>query len=143
MKILFVCTGGICRSPMAEIIFENLAKAHKRTDIFVRSAGVDAQPSELTSDLALKALKECGEGAHKPFQSTKFTPEMVKEFNYIFCMAACHKHRIDPQNIYKNVRVLTANDVRDPWGYGIDVYKNVCKQLQTALKELYDMICRT
>jgi len=42
MKILMVCTGNICRSPMAEGIARTLLKAAKRDDISVDSAATHA-----------------------------------------------------------------------------------------------------
>ena len=42
MKILMVCTGNICRSPMAEGIARALLKAAKRDDISVDSAATHA-----------------------------------------------------------------------------------------------------
>ena len=38
MKIMFVCHGNICRSPMAEFIFKNLAAKHGVSDKFVISS---------------------------------------------------------------------------------------------------------
>ncbi len=38
MRIMFVCHGNICRSPMAEVIFRDLAKRAGRNDIFVASS---------------------------------------------------------------------------------------------------------
>lgn len=150
IKILFVCTGNICRSPMAQIIFENIAKKHQKSakndqkyaGFVVKSAGIGAQYGEFTSDLALLALKKCGEGTHKPFASTLFTREMIGEFDRIVCMTAYHKQRIDPGSIYFNVQTLANYDIPDPWGYAEDIYIEVCKQLQTAVKELYNNICK-
>ena len=50
-KILFVCHGSICRSPMAEFIFGDLVKKANLEDVFL----------ELTADPAEKAAEEGGE----------------------------------------------------------------------------------
>ncbi len=44
MKIMFVCHGNICRSPMAEFIFRDLAEKHSVTDRFsVRSSATSTE----------------------------------------------------------------------------------------------------
>ena len=54
--ILFVCTGNICRSPMAEGLFRHMVKG--RGDYRVLSAGVGAVDGYPPSTHAIRALRE-------------------------------------------------------------------------------------
>ena len=54
--ILFVCTGNVCRSPMAEGIFRHAMKG--RRDIQVLSAGIGAMDGQPPSPYAVQAVKE-------------------------------------------------------------------------------------
>ncbi|MGH8046806.1 MAG: low molecular weight protein arginine phosphatase, partial [Chthoniobacterales bacterium] len=55
-RILFVCTGNICRSPMAEGLFRALVKDRK--DIEVASAGVSAGLGQPPSRDAVVVLRK-------------------------------------------------------------------------------------
>ena len=56
--VLFVCTGNICRSPMAEGLFKKLVAG--RDDIYVQSAGVSAGRGMPASRHAIQALSVDG-----------------------------------------------------------------------------------
>ena len=56
--ILFICTGNVCRSPMAEGIFRH-AVAH-RGNFRVVSAGLGAMEGQPPSPYAVQAVKELG-----------------------------------------------------------------------------------
>ena len=56
--ILFVCTGNVCRSPMAEGLFRQATRG--RSDYRAISAGVGAMEGLSPSDFAVKALAERG-----------------------------------------------------------------------------------
>jgi len=56
-KILFVCTGNICRSAMAEKLFRNTLLENGIETVAVRSAGVAAQAGFPVSPRSMEALK--------------------------------------------------------------------------------------
>ena len=144
MKILFVCTGNICRSPMAQVIFTNLCKQGGRGDIVVRGAGTAAQDGwEMTAD-ARRALKLCGEKVgRKPMLATRFDPVMIKGYDHIITMTHAHAEHIGRHPNVKSLdEFADCGDIMDPYLYPIDVYINVCKQLQEALAILYKEIVK-
>ena len=83
MKVLFVCLGNICRSPMAEAMFKSLVK---NEDIFVDSAGTGTwtlgeEPHQGTKDI-LDTLGLSYENMH----ARQITQEDFINFDYIFAM---------------------------------------------------------
>ena len=121
MKVLFVCTGNICRSPMAEVIFQNICEKHGRKDIVVKSAGTHAINGTPMSEHSRLALIQCGEKLPRSkFKSTHLTDEMLKKFDL----------------------VVDVRYVPDPWMRGMERYVEACKQLQTDLQTLYNEKCK-
>ena len=59
MKILFVCTGNSCRSPMAELYFNHMAR-QKGLDITAASAGIYANDGGPISRGAAAVMQELG-----------------------------------------------------------------------------------
>ncbi|MEO7367810.1 MAG: hypothetical protein ABIZ36_07625, partial [Gemmatimonadaceae bacterium] len=60
MRLLFVCTGNTCRSPLAEAIARRLADERGIYDVTVGSAGTSAWPDAPASDGALLVAMEHG-----------------------------------------------------------------------------------
>ena len=60
MKILFVCTGNTCRSPMAAGMFAQLAAREKLFSLQVSSAGISALEGKPASANAVQACREIG-----------------------------------------------------------------------------------
>jgi len=117
MKILFVCTGNTCRSPMAEKIFAGLCQKNGRADVVVKSAGTHAYPPH-----------------------TRWCDEMLSEFDHIVCMEQGHADFVQAGGAPKNIHIF---NIKDPWGQSQDVYSDVHKKLQKAIKVLYNEICKT
>ena len=58
MKIMFICTGNICRSAMAEKLLKKKADEKKRTDIEVYSCGVYAPNGDISTYEAKEVMKD-------------------------------------------------------------------------------------
>ncbi len=127
VKILFVCHGNICRSPMAEFIMKDLAKKKgEEADFLIASAATSRE--------------EIGNGVYPPVKrilnsmgincegkrARQVTPNDYDEYDYIVCMDQNNMRNIkriipnDPENKIFMLLSLTdtPRDVADPWYTG-------------------------
>src|SRR5262245_48004368 len=136
--ILFVCTGNICRSPMAEGLFRHAVKG--RGDCEVVSAGVGALDGMPPSEHAVRALRELGIDISGQ-RSRMLTPELVQRADYIFGMTHSHVDAIMlmyPQAAEKTFLLREfdetldsfENDIPDPIGGSLEVYQNCRDQIE-------------
>ena len=120
-KILFVCHGNICRSPMAEYIMKDLTK--DVGDFYIASAGTSNE--EEGNDI-YPPVKRVLEKHHIPYShhSARILSESdYNNFDYIIIMDTYNERNIksiisnDKQNKIKKLLyyVGTNNDVSDPW----------------------------
>jgi protein-tyrosine phosphatase len=83
MKILFVCTGNICRSPMAaQMLLQMLETAAPKAEVLVSSAGTGALEGHPLDPKAGLALNHLG-FAHLTHKATQLTQELVANANLI------------------------------------------------------------
>ncbi|GEL78132.1 low molecular weight protein-tyrosine-phosphatase [Tenuibacillus multivorans] len=87
IKVLFVCLGNICRSPMAEAVFEDLIKKKGLKQHFdVDSAGVsNYHIGELPHEGTIKKLKE-NEISSEGLKARQFSENDFEAFDYVIAM---------------------------------------------------------
>ncbi len=140
-NVLFVCTGNICRSPIAEGLFRRLLG--NRKDIEVVSAGVHAVRGQPPSLYAVQVCEE--EGADiSGLRSQPLTATLVDRATHIFAMTGAHLETIQtlfPQGAEKSFLLrefeepgtTVWRDVPDPIGLGREVYEDCARTIKNAL----------
>jgi len=146
IKIMFVCHGNICRSPMAEMITKHLLKkAGKQGEVLVSSSAVS--PEEYDNPVyppAKRALAAMGVATDKEKRAVLFTARDYNEYDLIYVMDSSNLRRVlsitdnDPQNkVQKLLKAVgMGEDVDDPWYYG--GFDGVCRQIYDACQRLLE-----
>ncbi len=141
-KLIFVCTGNTCRSPMAEGLLQNLLPVDSEWEI--SSAGVYADDGWPVSEHSVDALRE-KEIDIASSTSTALTPAMIAKADLLITMTDGHRQAIlaaVPKSegkvfLLKSFGVSKcATDIYDPVGEALDIYRRVRDEIDAALPDL-------
>ena len=103
--ILFICTGNVCRSPMAEALFRRAAAG--RGEFRALSAGLGAMDGQPPTAHSVEAMRKLGVDISEQ-RSRMLTAELVRQADYIFGMT--HNHVDTVALLYPQARVVVTSD---------------------------------
>jgi len=151
-RVLFVCTGNTCRSPMAEGLF--LQAIADRGDYEVGSAGVAASKGTPVSRETAAVLKHRG-AALLEFSSQPVSPALLANASHVFAMTHGHLQVLEsrfPEFVDKFYLVCEfaeipkqgiGVDVPDPIGMGSAAYEEVADVLEIAIPAIIAYVDQT
>jgi protein-tyrosine-phosphatase len=140
--VVFVCTGNVCRSPMAEYLFRH--RIGEDSDWEARSAGVFACSGLPASSGSQEALEDWKIDL-APHRSQPLTDELTRAADLIVVMTEQHRRDVAAQwpDRADRVKLLTsfgtngdAPDIPDPIGMSIHVYRTTRDRIDSALADL-------
>jgi len=137
-KILVVCTGNACRSPMAEGFLKEHLKPEEGFEII--SAGTSAMDGILPTPDAVDVMKEEGVNISN-YRSSFFNKEFAQAADLILVMAGIHKKTIlrefpsleDKVYLYNEFAgINNGASIADPIGQPAAVYERVRDEIKEA-----------
>lgn len=151
IRVLFVCTGNTCRSPLAEALFKHLAR-ESNLSVEVKSAGVSAtqgiKPAAHTVAVLNQRQVPC-DGESQPVST-----QLIQWADLILTMTEGHKQRVWVEFPEARERVFTLKefvndaenketlqdeigyDISDPFGGSLSVYEACAAEIEEALHRL-------
>lgn len=145
VKILFICTGNICRSVMAAALLAKQAKS-KKLKVECLSAGIGAFPGSPPPTEVVDLLKKEGQNV-SGHRSTPLMPQMFQQVDLVLTMTKKQQQAIlGKLPAMKNkVHVLKEyvglkGDVADPIGGNAKVYAAALKDIDEAIRKLVEKL---
>ncbi len=147
MKILFVCTGNTCRSPMAAALLKDMLKEKGIFNIKVESAGIAASPDQKANPLSSQVMEEQGIQI-TDHRTRQIQADQLKQANLILTMTEGHKTAVlsGEPSVWNNIFTLNEyaemeeKDIPDPYGLSKQEYQITAHKIRSALEKVIDKL---
>jgi protein-tyrosine phosphatase len=138
--VLFVCTGNICRSPMAEGVFRSMARQAGLESAFtVDSAGTyGGHAGEPPSRLAIEAAARRGYDI-SGLRARPVVAADIARFDHVLAMDRSHMaalKRLAPRALAERLEMFADTDVADPYGGGACDYERALDAIEAGCRDL-------
>ena len=148
-RVLFVCTGNTCRSPMAAALYNDMVRREVCTACadgisaaVASSAGLYASEGEPISADAVTALREAhilpaSGNDYTSHRAATVTRAMMETADEVIAISGSHAMELTlrfPEHAGK-IKTLAMN-ISDPYGRGIEAYRECLMQLRYCLQLL-------
>jgi protein-tyrosine-phosphatase len=129
-RILLVCTGNTCRSPLAEVILKDL-----QPDWEVASAGVSPVVGQAASRGSLEVARARGFDLSR-HRAQAVNAQLLGQADQVWCMTEAHRQSLLLRYPEFRAKLLTLApfDIADPVGQSLEVYRECADQIEAALR---------
>ena len=126
-RVLFVCLGNICRSPMAEMIFKDMIKKNNlEQEFFIDSAGTSYEEDGNPIHYGARDVLTKHDIHIENHKARRIQKDDYDKFDYIIAMEEVNVYNVmriigqDPHNKVSRLLDFTDNprDIEDPWYSG-------------------------
>lgn len=135
-KILFICSGNTCRSPLAEGLFKKYLEDNNITDIEVSSAGLSVFPGdEVSVNSALVAMNRgVNISLHR---ARRLNSQHLAETDLFVCMTEAHANALSRYCDSSKIMVL---NVPDPYGREVEIYEECANSIEKEFPQILERI---
>ena len=147
-SVLFVCTGNVCRSPMAVALFQRLVEQRGESQVWrVASAGTWAREGARAAPEAQEALRELGLDMAKGHRAQTVTTELLQGSDLIITFEQGQMEALQVEFPQIKDRVFGISqivgqvfDVADPHGGTVEDFREKASEIEGLLRAGMDRI---
>ncbi len=143
-NVLTVCTGNICRSPIAAGLLQHYLPADLKERVTVSSAGTSALHGHLAESHAITAMAQLGIDI-RGHRARQITREIARKADLVLTMETAHSvvlqrlrgwGQAKPRRISEFNTNTPTHDIEDPYGGPLEAYEKCILTLRPCIKEV-------